>query len=122
MKNKITNPTEAVEIMIESHTKLRRQCKAYLDQCNDTLNGLRKNAARDKRENAERNVRFAEIKLKLVEEDIHQLDSLHCVVEEYWELERQISELCDKRRELCPNTLWGVTLRTTMRDGVCIAH
>ena len=122
MNNKVTNPTEAVDIMIKAHSELRRQCKQYLDQCNATLNGLRKNAARDKRENAERNASFAAQKLAHVEEQIHELDSLHCVVDEYMEIERQINALCEKRRELCPNSLWQSSLRTTMRDGVCIAH
>lgn len=122
MKNKVTNPTEAVDIMIKAHSELRRQCKQYLDQCNATLNGLRKNAARDKRENAERNASFAAQKLAHVEEQIHELDSLHCVVDEYMEIERQINALCEKRRELCPNSLWQSSLRTTMRDGFCMAH
>lgn len=122
MNNKVTNPTEAVDIMIKAHSELRRQCKQYLDQCNATLNGLRKNAARDKRENAERNASFAAQKLAHVEEQIHELDSLHCVVDEYMEIERQINALCEKRRELCPNSLWQSSLRTTMRDGFCMAH
>ena len=122
VSNKIENPTEAVEIMIKAHSKLRRQCKEYLDQCNNTLKGLRKNAARDKRENAERNASFAAQKLKQVEEQIHELDSLHCVVDEYFDIERQIDALCEKRRELCPNSLWQSSLRTTMRDGPCSAY
>ena len=122
MKNKIQDPSEAVRVMIKAHSDLRKQCKSYLVQCNESLNGLRKNAARDKRENAERNARFAEEKLASVEEHIHELDSFHCVIEEYMEIDKKIAELCEKRRKLCPNQLWQSSLKMTMRDGKCFAH
>ena len=116
---KDTNPVKAVQIMIEAHSEKRRNLSKAVQQYQLDVDGLRKNAKQSKRAEYERRLRCAKEILEQVEEDIHSLDSLEVVAEEYVEIDNQISELCEKRRELCPSSLLQCMLKTAIKDGKC---
>jgi len=116
---KESNPSNAVKLMIEAYSEKRRNLSKMVKSYQSDVDGLRKNARRDKREEYERRLRCAKEMLEKAEQDIHDLDSLETVIDEYMEVHRQIDKLCEKRRELCPSSVFQAQIKTTMRDGKC---
>jgi len=116
---KESDAVKAVKIMIEAHSEKRRELSKAVKHYQLDVDGLRKNANRSQREEFERRLRCAKESLEKVEADIHALDSLETVADEYMAIDRQIDALCEKRRQLCPSTLFQSMLKTAMRDGHC---
>lgn len=119
MTTEESNPVKAVQIMIQAYSEKRRNIAQAVRAYQSEVDGLRKNANRDKRIELERRLRCAKENLQDVENQIHDLDTLETVADEYIEIDNQINILCEKRRELCPSSLFQSQLKQTMRDGRC---
>jgi len=108
---------EAVAIMISEYNEKRKMFGSEIRTVKAEISAMRSNAKN--RPERERYLEQLKKTKAETEENIHELDSLEVIIEEYEELHNQIVELCEKKRALFFNPVIESNLITTKRDGFC---
>ncbi len=115
MENKLT-VKQAAELLRSEGTSRLEGARGYLEHQRAELAKLRKNSKH--RREYERRVSSAESQVELADQRKQDFDNIAEVAEELYQLDRQIDELCELRRNLCPTVANPqIYSRSTMRNG-----